>query len=660
METSQRFVFSEFSFDCETCELTRNGRRLRIPDQTARLLTVLLHKEGGLVTREEIRQFLWPDGEFLDHDHSINKNVSQLRAILRDDRNAPRYVETIPKRGYRFLGAVPVVPTGHGEAGAKPSLAITLSSGESLVPDKGPGVGILDLEIRNALPEISAPRDTPRKLLSARSGALFGLAAALLIALGVTIYSKTRPQAPRIVHMGIAPFEFSGDGAQQLAESLRVDLTDAIAQLPEVQVLAAHSLEGKKAGDDSIRDIAKSLRLDSIIYGHFTLTDDHFALQLELIRCVDAAHLASFHYDGTRKELPLLGERVQRDIFSHLALTRESGNRAAERTSDPKAYESYLRGRFLLAERTEDSLHKAFAEFNTAATLDPHFASADAGMAHAEMILAEHEAIPADEAFVKTRELANHALALAPYMSEAHALLGYSAFRLDWDLATAERELRQAIKLDPNQSVYHVWLSVLLCDEGRFDESFQQIDEAHSLEPLWAPIFLTEAFLGASSRRNDRMLAAADKLVSLMPDWPLAHEQLAWSLWFAGRSDEAVAEWRNMAVLEKDSPRVEFEEKGLDLLHRKGRVAYAQMRLNACLKGFKTAHSNDFVPAEWYAYAGQNNQALQLLQQVVARHQQDALELTVNPAFFEMHSDPRFRSLVTKVGLPFPAVAAKS
>jgi DNA-binding winged helix-turn-helix (wHTH) protein/tetratricopeptide (TPR) repeat protein len=651
MEIKQRFTFSDFTYDCDTCDLARNGRSLRIPDQTARLLTILLAKGGGLVTREEIRHFLWPDGEHLDYDHSINKTISQLRAILRDDRNKPRFVETIPKRGYRFLGATII-------QAPPPPVATTdqLATETVSIANSAPQVSLLPPSAELARPKV------PHRGGLTRLWLVWGVAALLVAMLGTGyfLYQRSRPKPPRVVSIGIAPFEFSGNGAEQLSESLRMDLTDAISQLPEVQVRAAHSLEGKQAGDDSIRELAKKLQLDTVIFGRFSLTEDHFSLQLELIRGSDAVHLASFSYEGTRQELPALRNKVQRDIFSHLDLTRGDQQHALGRTSNPHAYESYLRGRYLLAQRTEDSLRGAMGEFKAAANADPHFAAAFAGMAHTEMILAEHEAIPSDEGFIKTRQLANTALQQDPSLAEAHGILGYSAFRLDWDMTTAERELRQAIELDPNQSVYHVWISVLLCDEGRFDESFQQIDQAHALDPLWAPIFLTEAFLGASSRRYDRMLSSANKLVSLMPDWPLAHGQLAWSLWFAGRSEEAIAEWRKMASLEKDTARVGLEDKGLDIFHRQGRRAYAQMRLEACLKGFKSAHANDFVSAEWYAYAGHDAQALQLLEQQVAHHNQDALEFTVNPAFFGLHNNPRFQALVTKIGLPFSSPSARS
>jgi TolB-like protein/Tfp pilus assembly protein PilF len=465
-------------------------------------------------------------------------------------------------------------------------------------------------------------------------------------------YRRFHAPAPRVVRIAIAPFEISGQGDVNLAESLRMDLADAIAQLPEVQVRALHSIQSSQSDPDTVRNMARTIWADEILYSKLTLDENRFVLQIEMIRGEDAAHLASFRYEGSRRELMSLRAKVQRDIFSRLELRRPDEQHALGSTNDAKAYEAYLRGRSLLSQRTDEALRQAFAAFQESVAADPHFAGAYAGMAHSEMILAEHEAISPAEGYRTTRKLALQALAEVPTLAEARALLGYSAFRLDWNFGEADRELRQAIELDPNESVYHVWYSVLLCDEGRFDESFRQIDLAHSLDPLWAPIYLTEAFLGAGSRRYDHMLAAARKLVELEPDWPLAHDQVAWSLWFAGHAEEAIVEWHKMAELEKDAARVEFEEKGIVALRRGGPKAYAELRLKACTEKFADTHRNDFIAAEWNAYAGRKDEAIALLGQEVARHTQYALEITVNPAFFDYHQEPRFQQLAMRTGLP--------
>ena len=641
MVRRQKFVFAEFSFDCASGELRRHGRRLRIPDQTARLLALLLSAQGELITREQIRLELWPDGEHLDHDHSINKAISQLRAILRDNSQSPKLLETIPKRGYRFLKASSVI---------EPNEETQTDASDHDVASS------LDIELPQPVAAVAVAgrrRSRARRLWLAAA-----LLIAVLAAVGGYFYMKSYPRTQTVARVAIAPFDVSGqdagEGSGELAESLRMDLADAISQLPEVQVRAAHSVQSSKSDADTVRSVARTLQVDVLIYSHLTLDANRFVLQMEMIRGVDAAHMASFRYEGSRSELLSLRSKVQRDVFSHLSLTQRSEQHALGSTNDANAYEAYLRGRALLAQRTDDSLRNAFAAFKSSAAADPHFSGAYAGMAHAEMILAEHEAIPAAEGYQKTREFAQKALAEAPASSEAHALLGYSAFRLDWNFNEAERELRQAIELDPNESVYHVWYSVLLCDEGRFDESFRQIDLAHSLDPLWAPIYLTEAFLGSSSRRYDRMLSSAKRLVELMPDWPLAHDQMAWTLWFAGRSEEAVTEWRKMAEIEKDTARVEFEKEGALALQRGGRKAYAQLRLNACGKKLAATHGNDFVVAEWSAYAGLKDESLKLLEQETAHHSQYVLEITVIPAYFDYHSDPRFQRMAMRIGLPLP------
>jgi len=633
MVRSCKYAFAEFTFDAASGELCRNGRRLRIPDQTAHLLALLLEADGGLITREQIRQALWPAGEHLDYDHSINKAISQLRAILRDNRLSPKFLETLPKRGYRFVKAR-VLTTVVTEI-ARADAAAVLE--EESFPAPAP-----------------APENTRSTARTHRGWLIAAVAICVLLIAGASFayYQRYKQDAARPVRIAMAPFELSGKNDANLAESLRMDLTDAISQLPQVQMRAAHSIQDSSMSAEAVRNTARAVQAEVLIYSHLTLDDKRFILQMELIRGEDAAHIASFRYEGSRGELMSLRAKVQRDVFAHLSLNPRGEQHALGSTNNATAYEAYLRGRSQLDDRTDESLRAAYASFQQSAAADPHFSGAYAGMAHAEMILAEHEAIPAAEGYEKTRQLAQKALAETNNSAEAHALLGYSAFRLDWNFAQAERELQQAIELDPNASVYHVWYSVLLSDEGRFDESFQQIDLAHEIEPRWAPIYLTEAFLGASAHRYDRMLNAAQKLVEMMPEWGLAHDQLAWSYWFAGRYEEAVTEWRKMAVIEKDAARQKFEEQGLEVLRKGGRSAYAEMRLKACTEKFAASHGNDFIVAEWMAYAGRKDESLALLERELSRHSQYILDLPVIPAYFEYHSDPRFQRIVMRIGLP--------
>jgi Tfp pilus assembly protein PilF/TolB-like protein len=440
-----------------------------------------------------------------------------------------------------------------------------------------------------------------------------------------------------------------------LAESFRLDLTDAISQLPAVQVRAAHSFPKGKRDDTGIPTLAQNLKIDTLLFGKFTVQGDECLIQFELVRGRDAIHLASLQYRGTKNELASIRDKAQRDIFTRLALASDTKPDLHGNTEDPRAYEAYLRARYHLSQWTDESVLKSLQEFESAIAEDPNFAKAYAGEASAYFVLAEHEAKPKQESYRKLKQLAEKAIALDPSIAEAHAMLGQIALNQDWDFPLAEKQLRQAVELEPNQAIYHLWYSILLCVQGRFDESLHQIDLAHSADSFWPPVYMTEIFLAGAARQYARSIDSGEKLITLMPDWPLAYDQLGLTLWYAGRYTEAIDSWRKMASIENDTARLNLETRGLEAFRRGGVPAYAQVRLEAAKSGAHWAHvENDFDLAEWYVYAGSREQALAALENKVARHDPGALQMAVNPPFDGLHQDPRFLALIARVGLSLP------
>jgi DNA-binding winged helix-turn-helix (wHTH) protein/Tfp pilus assembly protein PilF len=579
-----------------------------VPDQAARILSILLERAGELVTREDLRCSLWPTGEFLDYDHSINNSVSQLRDVLRDDSRTPRFIETIPKRGYRFLADVKATPeVAHDSiSSAETNEESATGRAGSILPGSGP---VVDIEIR-------------RPHSSWRSRWLLVAAATVVVVLAVVdfVARHKTPQARREdVYIGIAPFEASGQDAEQLAESFRLDLTDAVSQLPAFQVRAAHSFPKGKRDDANIPALAHNLQIDTLLFGKFTVQGDDCLLQFELVRGRDAIHLASLQYRGTKGELAAIRDKAQRDIFTRLALAASAELPVHGNTENPRAYEAYLRARYHLSQWTDDSVKKSLLEFESAIAEDPTFAKAYAGMASAHCVLAEHEAEPKQESYRRAKQLAAKAIALDPSVAEAHAMLGQIALNQDWNFPLAEKELRQAVELEPNQAIYHLWFSVLLCVQHRFEESLHQIDLAHSADSFWPPVYMTEIFLAGAARQYPRSIDSGKKLIGLMPDWSLAYDQLGLTLWYAGRHEEVIDSWHKMAMLEKDTARMKLEDRGLEAFRRGGVPAYAQVRLEAAKSGARWAHAeNDFDLAEWYVYAGSREQALQALEAKVA------------------------------------------
>ncbi|HEX8810873.1 MAG TPA: winged helix-turn-helix domain-containing protein [Terracidiphilus sp.] len=688
----RRYAFSVFTFDAAIGALKRNGHYIRVPPQTLVLLTALLERSGAVVTREELRLLLWPDGEFIDYDHAINRAMNFLRAVLRDNPKKPQYIETLPKRGYRFIAPV--------------SMSVEDAEHAAELPVSVPGpvlVAVLDNEVGTdetnraadgisgeivprildavaseyispkALSFYSEPELSPVSPLQAgffgrlaasvkRAPAAYAISAAMAMALACAlILSIHRKPVADGLTMGIVPFEIKGAEAWPLEGGLRMDLTDTLSQLPSLQVHALHSLEGVRSDDPGLLTTAKSLHLDLLLLGKFSVDDNHqCVLHLDLVRSRDAAHLASYSYTGSLRDLAAIRNKAQHDIFSGLQLTWIPLQGNAGSTENADAYIDYLRARDLDSRPTVANLNGALAQFQAAIQHDPQFVRAYAGMATTYLNLARYND-PAEN-LREAKMFAEKAIALNPRLAEAYAALGWVAIRRDWNTVLGEAQLRRAVELEPNEASYHAVLAECLAYEGRSDEALREIDLARVDDPLWSQTNTMDIFVSGAARQYARGVEVAWRNVEQRPNSPGAHDMLAWSLFDAGNFEEAIREWREMAVLEKDDARVALEDKGLAEFRRGGASAYAAVRLGAIEHNVDTArtHPGDFAAEEWYAYTGDRDRAIAALQQKIDRHEPSAINIAVNPMLDNLHNDPRFQAMLSRIGLSIPAVSEPS
>ena len=686
---SSRFAFSVFTFDAAAGVLKRNDHYLRVPPQTLVLLTALLQHAGAVVTREYLRQLLWPDGEFIDHDHAINRAVNFLRTVLRDNPKKPHFIETLPKRGYRFIGEVSCLPSEAPQSAViAPNSALSAAAtvaesemggpgaiewargpfGDILAPLSGDFVASETASPHSELMFLEETYASPHRnrlfagmmasIQRAPGVYLLGVGMFAVLAFALILSKHNKPFSSDGLTLGIVPFETHGAQAEQMEQSFRLDLSETLSQLPALQVHASHSLGNLKKDDAGLKAIAKSLNLDLLLLGWFTVEEDHCLLRLELVRGRDAAHLASFQYTGSLQEMAAFRDKAQRDIFSGLQLTGGSAPPIAGTTQNQEAYLDYLQARGLASLGTAAGQNSAIAHYQSAITLDPAFARAYAGMAITYLSMAG--AADRAEKMNQAKLLAEKAERINPLVAEAHTVLGVIAIRDEWNAARGEAELRRALELDPNNAANHAYLAELLADEGHADEALHQVDVARTSDPLWPYINAIDTFVSGAAHQYDRGVDAARRNVAMAPNSSRAHDQLAWSLFDAGRSAESIAEWRATAVIDKDKARVALEDRGLAEFRRGGATAYAAVRVSAIEEHPEatTSHPHDFVPEEWYAFVGDRDHAIAALQQTIDRHDPSALDLAVNPMLDNLHRDPRFLSLLSRVGLSLPSVDA--
>ena len=649
--TGRTYAFSAFVFHAGTGELTRGGKRLRIPDQEARLLSLLLENPGAMVTRDQLREALWPEGEVLDYDRSINRAVSQLRAILRDHSSkAKELIDTLPKRGYRF--SAPVQELDQAESPSTPNRAEAAITPPVPPRELSPPSTPISLEPAPQHSHTLGQPQRDRQLAPWLRYTFAGVAVLAVLAAGIWLIARNRPAANQPISLGIVPLESSGDDAAALAEGFRLNLADVLSQSPVIETRSVHAFDHLGPDESQTLQRARQMHVDALLFGKFTVTGNTCQLRLELVRSKDGVHLSSLLYSGSKEELAAISDRVEQDIFERLHPKGKTLGLAQGHPASPKAYEAYLNGRLYLQQWTDESLNTAVASFEEALREDPSYARADAGMASAYFILSQHAARKQDEALEQARKLSTQALALDPTLAEAHAILGQVMLIRDWDFARAEEQLNRAVELDPNHAIYHQWLSILLGVERKYDQALAEIDKAHAANPNWAPLYMTEIFLAASGGQTARADRAADLLLKKMPGWSLAHEQYALYLWSQGKCQQAVAQWRQAAVLEKNAGRIQLEDEGANALRQGGVQAYAQLRLKAIRTRKGVSHAEqDFIPAQWYAYAGEQDSALTELETMVRDHSPNALQIADDPAYRQLRHDPRFLHLLKQIGL---------
>ncbi len=655
------YEFEGFAFESESGTLRKNNQRLRIPHQTALLLKMLLAHPGGLVTRDELQLALWPGGEHLDYDRGINKAVNRLREVLRDDPKSPRFVETIPKRGYRFIATVqrlerPRIAQVSNEAQLEPnSSQLTVQ-----LPDEGHS-------FRNALlapPTLAAnPKTAAARANSRRSLLHSGSLAVLLLAFGVTAarFAWHRGQAPSLPHrtvIGVAPFQSDSPSSASVAEDFRLDIANQLAQLPAVEVRVPPVVADRSAAT-GIPALARDPRLDVFLLGGVERSGDQYLLRLELVRNGDANYLAGFQYTGSRDEMASIVQRVQRDLFGYFKAGREAPQSVTPQiangsTEDSTAFADYLQAESDIDEESPDAVSHAVDELKAALQRDPNFVLAYVGLSRAYTSLSENSDDP-NPLLDLAKQAAAQAVSRNPRLPSAHAALRIASFYRDWDASRAESELSYAIQLEPGRALYHNQLAVVLADEGLFDRSLAEVQLAHDADRNWDGAYETESYLQGAARRYPLMVQAAEKYVSLRPNWPPAHDTLAWALFTAGEYPSAITQWELMASMENDGKRSALEHQAAVAFRQQGIHGYAHVHLAASLaQQHAGRHPNDFVLAEWYACAGDKDQAIEALEKIVANHSPLALELAIDPMYEPLHGDPRYLALLARVGLTLP------
>jgi TolB-like protein/DNA-binding winged helix-turn-helix (wHTH) protein len=646
-KSSPTYQFGPYQVDVAAGQLRKHGARVRLAGQPFDILVMLLEHAGQVVTREEIQQRLWSNETFVDFENSLNKAINKLRQALADSAEQPTYIETLPRRGYRFIAPI------NGSASELVSPQVSYPGPDSAAEAGKGSVGAPSALQTPAL-EVKARQPVQRKTRSSR-WLLYGLGSIALVICVLFLANLwlTRDSNKSIASVAVLPLEYLSNepGQEYFADGVTDELITQLAESGAFRVTSRTSSMHFKKSSKSLRQIADDLGVDALVEGSIERAGDRVRIRAQLIRASTDQHLWAESYDGTVNDLLSLEDRVARDIAVKVAVNLTPAQErqfVRARPVNPDAYLDYLRGRYYWNQRTADGFEKALRYFQAAIDKDPAYPAAYAGLADTYLLLGGYELRSQSEMIPKARAAAHKALAIEN-LSDAHATLGLIAENYDWDWQTAEKEFQLAIELNPNYSTAHHWYGeAFLALTGRFDEALAQMKQAAELDPL-SPIISTD--LGATlylARRYDQAIDQLAHTLELYPDDEGAQIWLARSYEQKKQCPEAIS------VLDhnKSLPETLFKtEDRARIFAECGRKADSLRILDDLQRQASTRFVDPALSGFILIGLGRRNEALTQLEKSVPMHSTALTSLKVLPIYDPLRSDPRFGALLRTVHL---------
>jgi TolB-like protein/DNA-binding winged helix-turn-helix (wHTH) protein/Tfp pilus assembly protein PilF len=629
-----RVRFGVFEADLRTGELRKGGSKIRLQEQPFQVLALLLERRGDTVTRDELRNRLWSADTFVDFDHGLNKAINKIRETLGDSASSPRFIETVARRGYRFIADVAVVD----EAAVDTSEA----SAGNLVPE--------ERQPDEPLPNPGLHRRSAWWLPLALGLAL--TLASLLLLVWVLEFGGRSSSAIR--SLAVLPLEnLSGDASQEyFADGMTDELIATLGQISALRVISRTSVMPYKRVRKPLPEIARELNVDAVVEGTVMRSGGQVRITAQLIEARADRHLWSETYQGDLRDMLTLQKKVARAIASQIQINvnpQEQATLKTDKAVDPEAYEAYLKGRYFWNKRTADALNTAKDYFGQAIAKDPAYAQAYSGLADTYALLGDwqYAVMAPAEALPRAKVAAIKALELDNRLGEAHTSLAFCLDGFDWDFASAEQEFRRGVELNPGYATAHHWYAWHLSLLGRDREALAEMRKAENLDPLSLVINADLAELLLIAHLADESVQQSRKTIQMDASFGLAHNQLGQALLQKGMLDEAIVELRKAIQSSGGSA------TGTANLARAYAVSGSRKEAVQLLTDLKTRSSpgHSYAPeiASIYAALGDRDQAMTWLEKgYEGRFNPGVL---IRPGFDPLRSDPRFQALVRRVGL---------
>lgn len=653
--------FGPFEADLAARQLRKHGLRVKLQDQPFTILAIFLGRPGEVVSRDQLREQLWSESTFVDFDNGMNAAINKLREALGDSADNPRYVETLPRRGYRFIAPVgwesltaTARPSNENGAGKVPP--------EPAVPALAPVTSqALSPSTPDFLPPSSTPAQSPfrnRRALAAAMLFVFVLAGSYW---GLKKFGPRASASSGKVTLAVLPFQnLSGDPAQEyFSEGLTEELIAQVSRLqPErLGVIARSTAMQYRKTPKGVDEIARELGLQYVLEGSVRRDGPRLRITAQLIETREQTHIWAATYEREARDVLSIQQdvagQVARALANHVlpagvhAVTKAS-------TSSPEAFEAYIQGRFFWNKRSHEGVQKSIRLFEEAIRCDPNYALAYVGLADSYLIWGGRlSGVPPDEAYRRARAAVNKALALDDSLAEAHIAGSAIAFDHEWDFAKAQKGLQRALELDPSYAFGHQWNAEFLAAMGRHEEALQAIGRSLALDPFSRSGNLVRGQILMYMRRYDQALSQFKKLAEIDSTFIAAYTHQARVYRLQNKPAEWFAAYYRWLFLLGTSP--QDLEKYTSAFRTGGLPAVTLMRIADLRKQADRTPGVPYAIARMYAALGEKENSLHWLEKAAQEHDDFATHITVDPEFDTLRSDPRFRQLLQRIGFPEPS-----
>lgn len=604
--------FGRFEVNLSSGELRGDGTTLKLQPQPAKVLALLVSRAGEVVSRAELAEEVWGSQTFVDFEQGLNFAIRQIRTVLGDDADQPRFLETLPKRGYRFIAPVEEETT----------------------------------------PVAAAP--TSRRWYETKA-AVLGAALVLLAGVGYLAWRHFKPPLrQQAVVLAVLPFDdISSDPQEFLVDGLTEEMIAQVTRIsPEhLWVIARTSAMQYKRTKKSARQIGQELGADYVLENSIRHEGGQLRVTSQLVRAADQTHLWAESYNRDESELlPLereVAEGIAEQIRLHLLPSAVVSRPAGLRPVSPEAHELYLKGQYNYNQRSREGLQKSIEYFEQAAAKEPAYAAAYAGLANAYNLIAFYGFDPSLNAISQAKISADKALQLDDSMAAAHAALAYTEFMWRGDWPAAGREFQRALELDINYVPARQWYALYLAAGGRMEDSLKQMREAVQLDPLSPSAHAGLGYIYYLARDYEQAVQQARVAVQLNPNFMVGHAVMGWAYIQQKRYAEAIEELQTAVKLSGGVP---VYVCGLGRAFALSGNSVEARKILASVDAMMTQpRGSGSAIAALYLTLGDSEQALHWLERTTTGDVQ-ANWLRVEPAFDPLRGNPRFDAILDRIG----------